>query len=158
MKPKTSKATTVQRERFSGKKGSADAKSSVLAGSEGSTEPSWLRNNAVYVVASAIAAFALICFSNSLVNGFVFDDRIHLLDRPLLRSLSNLPRLLTESYRPLRNVSYALDFFIWGERAFGFHLTNILIHAANSVLVFLVARRITRDLIFLWLTRCSLTR
>jgi len=51
--------------------------------------------------------------------------------------------VLTGSYRPLRDVSLMFDFAIWGEGPFGFHLTNILIHAANATLVFVLVRRLT---------------
>ena len=113
--------------------------------SEGQTHS---RSYAKYVVAGCLAVFAALVFSNSLSNGFVFDDRIHLLERPLLRSLGNLPELLRASYRPVRNISYAIDFAVWGEAALGFHLTNVLIHAANVLLVFAVARRVTGDLLW----------
>jgi len=79
------------------------------------------------------------------VNGFVFDDHVNLLNNPLLRKIANIPALLTSGFRPLREISYVLDFAVWGERPFGFHLTNILIHAANTVLVFLLVRRIIGD-------------
>jgi hypothetical protein len=51
------------------------------------------------------------------------------------------------SYRPLRDISYAIDFAVWGETPFGFHFTNILIHAANVLLVFALVRRLTEDLV-----------
>src|SRR6185295_3114025 len=60
-------------------------------------------------------------------------------------SFSHLMRMLTSSYRPIRNLSYALDFGIWGASPFGFHLTNIIIHAANTVLVFWLVRRISSN-------------
>src|SRR5690349_20614376 len=93
------------------------------------------------VAVAVVVVFVLACYANSLGNGFVFDDKSIILDNRLLRSLANLPHLLTASYRPLRDVSHALDFALWGERAAGFHLTNILIHLANSLLVFALVRR-----------------
>ena len=99
----------------------------------------------VLIAACAVGTVALICFANSLTNGFVFDDHGHVLKGKLLRDLGNLPRILTDSYRPLRDVSYAVDFRLWGERPFGFHLTSVLIHVANTVLVFLLLRRITGE-------------
>ncbi len=39
-------------------------------------------------------------------------------------------------YRPLTSLSYWLDFKIWDLNPAGFHLTNILIHFGNSVLIF----------------------
>lgn len=41
-------------------------------------------------------------------------------------------------YRPLVSLSYRLDFRIWGLNPAAFHLTNILIHAANVILLFCI--------------------
>jgi tetratricopeptide (TPR) repeat protein len=99
-----------------------------------------------FVAAGVLVAIVLLCYASSLSNGFVFDDHGHVLKDKLFRSLANVPRILTASYRPLRDVSYAVDFALWGERAFGFHLTSVLIHAANTVLVFLLMRRLTKEM------------
>jgi len=40
-------------------------------------------------------------------------------------------------YRPLIIMSFYADYLMWGLRSTGFHITNILIHAFNSVLVFI---------------------
>lgn len=92
----------------------------------------------------ALAAAPLLCYANTLANGFVFDDHDLVLGNKLLRSLTNFPQLVLSSYRPVRDLSYTLDFAIWGERPLGFHLTNILLHSANTVLAFFLAFRITR--------------
>jgi protein O-mannosyl-transferase len=104
-------------------------------------------SEALYVsLASGVILLAVsACFANSLANGFVFDDHGHVLKDKLLRSIANVPTLLFSSYRPLRDVSYAIDFALWGERAFGFHLTNVFIHAVNTLLVFTLIRRFTRE-------------
>src|ERR1051325_11545401 len=101
----------------------------------------------LYIAVAVLAIAVFACFANSLANDFVFDDKQIILDNRLLRSLANLPRLLTASYRPLRDMSHALDFALWGERAAGFHLTNILIHLANTLLVFTLIRRLGGDLL-----------
>ncbi len=46
-------------------------------------------------------------------------------------------------YYPLCTISFMLDSTIYGLNPFGFHLTNVLLHMANAVLVFLVLRRMT---------------
>lgn len=96
-----------------------------------------------FVAAGLLVAAVFVCYANALGNDFVFDDNSQVLTNKLLRSISNIPLLLTVSYRPLRDISYALDFAIWGDGPFGFHLTNILIHAGNTLLVFLIVRRLT---------------
>src|SRR5207247_1305088 len=46
---------------------------------------------------------------------------------------------------PLHLFSYLLDHALWGENAGGYHLSSLLIHALNSVLCFLVVRRLSGD-------------
>ena len=43
------------------------------------------------------------------------------------------------NYTPLSGLTYAVDFALWGNSAFGHHLTNILFHAANAALFCLLA-------------------
>src|SRR5262249_31314457 len=93
------------------------------------------------IAACSVALISLLVFINCLANGWVFDDYLQVLDPPELRSLSNLFALLRH-YRPLRDISYALDFGVWGESTVGFHLTNIVLHSANAVLVFLLCYRL----------------
>lgn len=99
----------------------------------------------LYIAVAVLATAVFACFANSLTNDFVFDDKPIILDNRLLRSLSNLPALLVASYRPLRDISHAIDFAIWGENPVGFHLANILIHLANVLLVFTLVRRMAGD-------------
>jgi tetratricopeptide (TPR) repeat protein len=96
----------------------------------------------IQIAALILIALVFICYANSLGNGFVFDDLQVVLADGRPPSFAHLLRMATSSYRPMRNLSYALDFGIWGTRPFGFHLTNILIHCANTVLVFWLVRRV----------------
>ena len=47
-----------------------------------------------------------------------------------------------EYYRPLTFLVHAADWQIWGLNPAGFHLTNLLLHATSSVLVFMLGRRL----------------
>lgn len=96
----------------------------------------------LYVVLTLSAA-TLLCYANTLTNGFVFDDHDLVLGNKLLRSISNLPRIAFNSYRPARDISYVIDFAVWGERPLGFHLTNVLLHTANTILVFFLMLRVS---------------
>jgi tetratricopeptide (TPR) repeat protein len=82
-------------------------------------------------------------YFNSFHNGFVFDDIPLIWENPGIRSLSNIPNLLWGgvgtggiSYRPLRFISYAVDYYFWGLNPVGYHLSNILFHIATTFLVF----------------------
>ena len=49
------------------------------------------------------------------------------------------------NWHPLTWLSHAADCRIYGLNAWGHHLTNVLLHAATAVLLFLVLRRMTGD-------------
>ena len=46
-------------------------------------------------------------------------------------------------WHPLTWLSHMLDCQLWGLKAGGHHLTNVLLHTANALLLFLVLRRMT---------------
>ncbi len=80
-----------------------------------------------------------------------YDTSVHLLDNPTVRGLTwknakaiFLGERTTSSYYPVRALSYALDYSIWGLNPRGFKLTNILIHLANVLLVFWLVLRLFR--------------
>lgn len=78
-----------------------------------------------------------------------WDDTEYVLENTRVHGLTfeNITLIFSSAYfsnyAPLHLLSYAVDFSLWGLSAKGFHLTNILIHALNSALVFVLARRIT---------------
>jgi protein O-mannosyl-transferase len=53
--------------------------------------------------------------------------------------------IFLEPTRPLINFSYAVDYALWGLNPFGFHLTNLLLHVLNVMLLFQVATRMVAD-------------
>ena len=67
-----------------------------------------------------------------------------MLDNPSIRELGNLRWIFIGSRRPLTNFSYAVDWALYGA-PFGFHLTNVILHAINTLLLYLLARRLLAD-------------
>ncbi len=112
------------------------------------------RSAKAWLAALAVLALSIGVYANALRGGFVnWDDPKLILDNTYVRgiTLDNLRHIWThpikEAYLPLRATSYALDYTLWGGYdAFGFHLTNLLLHAAVALLVFWVAWRLTRSL------------
>src|SRR3989454_8338269 len=45
-------------------------------------------------------------------------------------------------YIPLTWMTLGLDYLLWGLNPVGYHLTNLLLHAANAVILYFVALRI----------------
>jgi hypothetical protein len=96
-----------------------------------------------WLVLGAAAVVAVVAvYLNSLDNGFVFDDGDIVLGDPNVRRF-DLATLVTSSYRPLRTITYAIDYAVWGLDPTGFRITNIAIHAVNCVLALVLARRLT---------------
>jgi protein O-mannosyl-transferase len=96
-----------------------------------------------------ILAFAV--YLNALDNPFVYDDHDTIVANPSLVDPSNIRFVLVHMpFRPVVNLSYAFDRAVWGFQPFGFHLTNVILHAAVSVLLFAFLRTALADA---WLRR-----
>lgn len=98
-----------------------------------------------------VAALTFVVHSGVLKSEFVnVTDGREVLRNRFIRDIdtAKLKHILTKpvagAYLPLKTLSYALDYKIWGLRPFGYHLTNLLLHILNSVLVFLIAWKIWR--------------
>jgi len=78
-----------------------------------------------------------VVFGNTFCNEWTYDDIPVVMDNSDIRSLENFR---TDSYpgRPLRELSYMLDYQLFGENPAGYHLQQNLWHAANACLLFLV--------------------
>ena len=77
---------------------------------------------------------------------FIFDDRTEILENASIRSLRDVAAVLLHNpTRPIVNLSYALDYSWWSLDPFGYHLTNVLLHAINVLLLFTVVRGMVGD-------------
>jgi tetratricopeptide (TPR) repeat protein len=104
-----------------------------------------------WAVPSSIALVTFVAFLPSLQNGFVnWDDESFLLANRHYRGLgwTQLRWMFTtchlSSCMPLTWVTYGLDYVFWGLNPLGYHLTSILIHAANAALFYLLSLRLLR--------------
>lgn len=96
-----------------------------------------------------LIAFAVFSFSFPYSFLFEADDKAYIFQNPYVKQISfeNIWNIFSNlhvffTYVPLTNISYSIDFSVWGLYAPGFHLTQVLLHAANSVLVFVVLNRL----------------
>lgn len=116
--------------------------------------PHRVRTTPVSLALLLVVALAVVAFANTVSFGFVWDDRILILAGRLPRALDRLIEIFTSDffhrsevdnaygyYRPLTTLSYVWDYTWWRLEPFGYHLTNVLLHATNSVLAFFVLRR-----------------
>jgi tetratricopeptide (TPR) repeat protein len=96
-----------------------------------------------------LAAITFAVFGQTLRHQFVnFDDDQYVYDNPQVAQGLTLPGIawaFTTSYsaywHPLTWLSHMLDCQLWGLNAGGHHLTNVIFHAANAMLLFMVLQR-----------------
>lgn len=91
-----------------------------------------------------------------LAGGFVFDDYGSIVNSPTLRLFDgSWPSLIDASTagvasplgRPLSQASFAANLYFTGDAPFYFKLVNLLIHLANGLLAYLLARQLWPRLI-----------
>jgi tetratricopeptide (TPR) repeat protein len=75
-------------------------------------------------------------YVNTLGHDFVFDDVTLILQNPSVRSLDWFSIIYWDGYRPVRTLTYGLNYAIGGEDPFGYHLVNIVLHGLNVLLVY----------------------
>jgi hypothetical protein len=84
-----------------------------------------------------------VVFGNTLLNGFVWDDYPILINNDAYRTFDPVRYFTTPAngleYLPVRDLSYALDYALWGEKPLGFHLTNLILYLVNVLSVYLLA-------------------
>src|ERR1700730_14181627 len=108
----------------------------------------WLR-------ALLLAVVAVIVHAPALQGERIWDDSYLAHDSPFIKS----PLLILEAfrhylfldsfsvyYRPVQNISFIVDYFFWNTDAYGFHLTNVLLHAASGVLLYFLLRHLFASL------------
>jgi tetratricopeptide (TPR) repeat protein len=93
-----------------------------------------------------ILAAAFVAYLPALRGGLLWDDTSHV-TRPDLQSLHGLWRIwfhlgATQQYYPLLHSAFWVEHRIWGDAVLGYHLTNVLLHAASACLVVLIVRRL----------------
>lgn len=108
----------------------------------------WLRCVLLFVTGVLVRAPAL-------SGQFIWDDQFLARDNPFIKS----PLLVLETfrhylfpdsfsahYRPVQNISLIFDYFVWNTNTFGFHLTNVVLHAFSGVLLYQLLKNLFAQL------------
>ena len=115
----------------------------VVSAAKKRDRPAHLRDlamGALLVVATFIA------YLPALHGGLLLDDNLHV-TAPALQSLHGLKRIwfdvgATQQYYPLLHTAFWLEHHLWGGAVAGYHLINVLLHAAAAVLLVALVRRL----------------
>ena len=108
-------------------------------------EPSPERDPRTGWILALIVFAAIAVYLNSIGGEFVYDDKDLILENSLIRSPRHIPRIFgfpegKALQRPVRHLSYLIDFQVSGLKPWGYHVFNILYHALASLLVFFIVR------------------
>ncbi|HMD43877.1 MAG TPA: tetratricopeptide repeat protein [Candidatus Acidoferrum sp.] len=96
-------------------------------------------------IALLVSVTALV-YGNTLGNGFTLDDFLYIFQNPAVTRVS-LKGLFeaTQSanvFRPATFASLAVNWFAGGAHAWGYHFVNLLLHAAVTVLLYLLLKKL----------------
>ncbi len=106
----------------------------------------------VWSAAVVIAAVVGVAYWPALDLGFLGDDWIHLGNLSRLGAIAFVAsefnpfgELLLNTYRPFQALSLAANFVIFGPNPVALHLINLVVHAANAMILAVVCREVTPD-------------
>jgi len=105
----------------------------------------------VFGICVFLAGAIWLVFGQTLHYGFVnYDDRVYIANNPVILgglSWKGIVWAFTHdvnvNWTPLTVISHMLDCQLYGTRAGGHHLTNLLLHLASTIALFLVLKEIT---------------
>lgn len=100
------------------------------------------------IVLLVLVVLVAVWFGRAVGFEFInYDENSHVVENPLIRNLSpaSIWAMFTDlsgrSYYPVRHLSFAIDYAVWGLEPAGYHLTNVILHAVNTGLLFLLIVR-----------------
>jgi protein O-mannosyl-transferase len=96
---------------------------------------------------ASLFCVTLLAYFPSLHGSLLWDDSSHVTS-PQLQSWHGLWRIwfdvgATQQYYPLLHSAFWIEHRMWGDAVLGYHLTNVVLHAAAACLVVMIARRLS---------------
>jgi tetratricopeptide (TPR) repeat protein len=109
------------------------------------TQPRWWHSP--FAAPLAIVLLTLLAYSSAYNRGYIWDDEHYVTQNATLRDPRGLVRIWTDTsatpqYYPLTQTTFWLEYHLWGLHPLGYHVLNVLLHAATALLLGLVLRRL----------------
>ncbi|MES2519565.1 MAG: hypothetical protein V4585_15730 [Bacteroidota bacterium] len=104
-----------------------------------------------WILSGIIAVCALIAYLPGFQNGYVWDDMFYIVNNEDLRvvSFQNFKTLISDFYlgnwHPLTMVTYYIEYSLVKDTAWVYHFDNTIIHIVNSILVFKVVEKLSKN-------------
>ncbi len=113
----------------------------------------------IYAVALIFAAVTMAIYGVALNNDFVLDDELQIVNNEVIRSPSNIGIFFSAStfnqesphamggiyFKPLMSLAYSILWWLSPEQTLQFHLWQLLLIAANALLIFLLFRKLLSE-------------
>jgi tetratricopeptide (TPR) repeat protein len=105
-----------------------------------------------WVIFLLIGVLIGLLYFNSLSNQFTNWDDGMIYANPQIRSLAwgNIHRIFSyvkgATYQPVRILSYAFDYSLWGLEPFGYHMTSVFFYVLTCIMVFLSLQKLSKHL------------
>jgi tetratricopeptide (TPR) repeat protein len=104
-----------------------------------------LKSNYIFLT---LLFVTFITYANIVTNQLFYDDEELIYQNSYVKDLRNFPKYFTQNmiagagktsnmYRPILLTSFAIDYAIWKNSPLGYHLTSIILHAVNAILIFI---------------------
>jgi protein O-mannosyl-transferase len=92
-----------------------------------------------------LAVATVTVYSPALQGDFIMDDDLLLTQNKVIHAPDGLFKVWTTQsidFWPLTNTSLWLEWRLWDAHSTGYHITNLMLHIANSLLLWLLLRRL----------------
>ena len=110
-------------------------------------------SRALIAAAAILVALATLPYLQTLRHDFVYDDYPYVVGNAYVQQGLTWPGIAwafttfrAGNWHPVTWLSHLLDISVWGMKPAGHHFTNLMLHAANTLLLFLIFAQMTGGL------------
>ncbi|MGI8437488.1 MAG: tetratricopeptide repeat protein, partial [Chthoniobacterales bacterium] len=98
-----------------------------------------------WILGALLVAAVIFAYQPAWQAGYIWDDDMYVTNNPLLTAADGLRRIwfsfdAPSEYFPLTYTTFRIEHALWGFDSAGYHWINILLHAANALLLWRVLR------------------
>jgi len=93
-----------------------------------------------------VVVLTMVTYWPALRGGFIWDDGVMITENPMVKAPDGLYRFWftaeAADYQPVTSSLWWLEWRLWGDHAAGYHVVNVLLHAIDAILVWVLLRRL----------------
>ncbi|MGA2799074.1 MAG: hypothetical protein ABSE63_15955, partial [Thermoguttaceae bacterium] len=97
--------------------------------------------------AALIAVAVFLAYLPSINGGFIWDDHILITDNNIIKDSNGPLRIWCTTdpidYWPMINTSFWIEWRLWGMHSSGYHVTNLILHIAGTLLIWVILRKLS---------------